>query len=74
MGNEGTSFRPGFYCGTVNKVYPVNYVNVPNVRIYDAWEFIKTLDTLKPGWRIFGEFNFNDFAAWGRIPDRLKRH
>jgi hypothetical protein len=65
--------EPGFYCGTKTAVYPVSYVDIPNVRIFEPWKFVKALQTLKPGWRIYGEFNCSDVAAWERIPDRLKR-
>lgn len=65
---------PGFYCGTNKRVYPVNYVNVPDVRIYDAWPFVHELNNLKPGRRIFGVFNLDDIPAWDRIPDHMKEN
>jgi hypothetical protein len=70
---RGAIMEPGFYCGTLSKVYPVQYCDIPDVRIYDAWGFLKELQKLKPGWKVYGAFNLADEAAWNRIPERLKR-
>jgi hypothetical protein len=63
---------PGFYCGTAEAVYPVSYCDLPNTRILSAGRFAFELQSLKPGKRIYGEFNQEDSYVWERIPYRLK--
>lgn len=65
---------PGFYCGTVDAVLPVEYCDVPNVRIYTAGRFFYKLEELKPGQSIFAEFTNQDKDVWARINDRLKKN
>ncbi len=64
---------PGFYCGTVDAVFPVDYLDVPDVNIYTAGRFCKKLEELKPGQCIFAEFTSQDGDVWERIDDRLKK-
>jgi len=66
------ALTPGFYCGTAGAVFPVDYCNIPDARIYTAGRFFFKQRELKPGQRIFGEFTSRDENVWARIPDRLK--
>jgi len=68
------NFSPGFYCATTEKIFPVDYADIPDTRIYTAGKFVKKLDTLLPGKRIYGEFDLCDLDAWFQIPDRLKMY
>ncbi|MDD4273399.1 MAG: hypothetical protein PHG14_06695 [Desulfobacter postgatei] len=63
----------GFYCGTENSVLPVEYCDVPDVKIYTAGRFCKKLEELKPGQCIFAEFTSQDGDVWARIDDRFKK-
>jgi len=65
-------FQPGFYCGTAEAVFPVSYCDIPQTRIYPAGKFAFELPSLKPGRRIYGEFNLKDDCAWERISDGVK--
>ena len=67
-------FKPGFYCATESRVVPVCYAETPEVRIYNARKFVQKLDTLKPGDRVYGEFNISDLPEWLKIPSRLKEN
>lgn len=65
---------PGFYCGTAEAVFPVQYCDIPQTRIYPAGRFAVELQSLKPGQRIYGEFNLKDEYAWDRIPEHIKKN
>jgi hypothetical protein len=67
-------FEPGLYCGTTKGIYPVNYCDIPDTRIFTAWKFFKALQTLKTGLKVYGEFNLDDQGAWECVQERLKNY
>ena len=67
------ALTPGFYCGTADAVFQIDYCSIPDAKIYTAGRFFFKQKELKPGQRIFGEFTSKDRAVWARIDGRLKR-
>jgi hypothetical protein len=63
-------FEPGFFMGTATGVKPVSYINIPPVKIVSARIFEKKMVNLKPGQRLFGEFQRRDESIFNRLKGR----